>query len=121
MNPREINSIKLVFFIFCFGFILVIGKALKVQLIDSKRLVEMSKNQYFRESKVYPRRGNIYDRNNNPLAINIQTYSIFTIPKNIGNKLRTYKRLSKILPSYSLKYIRQKLIKGKNLLGLRGK
>ncbi len=113
MNTREMNSIKFTFIFFFIGFFLVAGKALKIQLIDSEKLVEKSKSQYFRESKIYPRRGNIFDRNGNPLAINIQTYSIFIIPKNISNKSKTLKSLSRILPNHSYKDILNKIKKRK--------
>ena len=113
MSTKEINAIKLTFLIFCLGFLLVAGKAVKIQLVDNKLLIKKSKSQYFRESKVYPHRGNIYDRNGKPLAINVQTYSIFAIPKNVINKERTYKELSKILPKHSYKNIRKKIKKRK--------
>ena len=113
MNKKEINAIKFTFILFCIGFVLVAGKAFKIQLIDSAKLIAKSKSQYFRESRVYPRRGNIYDRNGNPLAINVQTYSIFTIPKNVRDKVTTYKLLSDILPRHSYKYIKRKIKKRK--------
>lgn len=113
MNSKEINAVKFTFIVFFVGFLMVAGKAFKIQVIDKDKLVTKSKGQYFRSSKVYPRRGNIYDRNGNPMAINIQTYSIFTIPKNVKDKDKTYKSLSKILPNHSLSYIKNRIKKRK--------
>ena len=62
-------------------FVVIIAKAFYIQVINSKDLIEIADNQVFRVSKVYPYRKNIYDRNGSPLAINVKTYSIFTIPK----------------------------------------
>ncbi|MDD0854665.1 penicillin-binding transpeptidase domain-containing protein [Halobacteriovorax sp. GB3] len=99
---------KIVHFVFA-GFVLafavVAGKAFKVQVLDKEKLISRAKRQFFRERKVYPKRGNIYDRNGNPLAINIQTYSLFTIPKNIKNPKAEFKKLARILPDMSYKEI----------------
>ncbi len=105
---------KLLFLFLCFlsAFALIIGKALKVQLIDRSDLIARSKSQIFREITVYPKRGSIYDRNGQPLALNIQTYSIFTIPKNLKNKRRAFKSLSKAVPSLTQNVL-QKRTKGR--------
>lgn len=96
-------------------FLAVVGKAFKVQVLDRNELMARSKSQFFREAKVYPKRGNIYDRNGNPLAINIQTYSIFTIPKNIKkNKWKNYRELSKIEPRLSFNKIKKRINNRKN-------
>ena len=50
---------------------------------------------------IYPKRGNIYDRNGQPLALNVQTYSIFTIPKSTDGKNTVYKELARIIPELS--------------------
>ena len=96
---------KALFTFSCFGilFLFVIGKAFKIQVIDRDKLLERSKNQIFRKIKVYPKRGNIYDRNGHPLALNVQTYSIFTMPKQIQGDLGVYKKLSRIVPKLSHK------------------
>lgn len=93
------NKIIFLFCTFLFAFVLILGKALKVQLFDRAELIERSRSQVFREITVYPKRGNIYDRNGNPLAINIQTYSIFTIPKNLKNLKSSLKKLARAVPS----------------------
>ncbi len=115
MEVGSKKRVKFLFFVFSTMFLLVVGKAFKVQVLDRKELIARSKSQFFREAKVYPKRGNIYDRNGNPLAINIQTYSIFTIPKNIKkNKWKPYRELSKIEPRLSLNFIKKRISNRKN-------
>ncbi len=92
------NRIIFVFTCFCFFFLIVIGKAFKVQIIDAEELIARSNSQFLRTSTVYPKRGNIYDRDGNPLALNIQTYSIFTIPRYTEGDKKVYKKLSQIIP-----------------------
>lgn len=95
------QKIIFLFCLFIMGFFLILGKALKVQLFDRGDLLARSKSQVFRELTVYPKRGNIYDRHGNPLALNVQTYSIFTIPKNLKNIKESLKALSNAIPSIS--------------------
>lgn len=92
------NRIIFVFTCFCFFFLVVIGKAFKVQLIDASELIARSNSQFLRTATVYPKRGNIYDRDGSPLALNIQTYSIFTIPRYTEGDKKVFKTLSKIVP-----------------------
>ena len=101
MNRVEKNRIIFVFTCFCLFFLLVLGKAFKVQLIDADELIVRANSQYLRQVTVYPKRGNIYDREGHPLALNVQTYSIFTIPKATGNDKSVYKKLAKIIPELS--------------------
>ncbi|WP_034722059.1 penicillin-binding protein 2 [Bacteriovorax sp. DB6_IX] len=108
MDQVEKRRLKITFYIFALAFSAVFFKALKVQVIDKKNLLSRAKRQFFRERKVFPRRGHIYDRNGNPLAINVRTYSIFAIPKNIKDK-QAYKKLSKIIPNLTYEDIRGKV------------
>jgi cell division protein FtsI (penicillin-binding protein 3) len=103
MNKLEKKKIIFVFVCFIFFFMLVLGKAFKVQLIDAGDLITRANSQFLRQAKIYPRRGNIFDRDGNPLALNVQTYSLFTIPKGINNSddKVLYRKLSKIIPELS--------------------
>jgi cell division protein FtsI (penicillin-binding protein 3) len=100
MNRVEKNRIIFVFTCFCLFFLFVLGKAFKVQLIDASDLISRANSQFLRQATIYPKRGNIYDREGNALALNLQTYSIFTIPKAISDK-SVYKKLSQIIPEIS--------------------
>lgn len=111
MNETQIRRLKISFVFFVIAFAMVIAKAFKVQVIDSKSLIAKSKGQFFRETKVYPKRGNVYDRNGNPLALNIQTYSLFTIPKNLKGDYSAYKKLEKIVPSLQYKKVLKRIKK----------
>lgn len=109
MEKKEKLRIKLVFACFLIAFLLVVGKAIKVQIIDGEKLIAQSKNQFFRESTVFPRRGMIYDRNGHPLALNIQTYSIFTIPRNLNSDMSELNQLSSIIPELNIERIKERV------------
>ncbi|OUR92998.1 hypothetical protein A9Q84_21075 [Halobacteriovorax marinus] len=98
-------KIKISFFVFIALFVAILSKAFIIQVGDRNHLLSKAKKQFFRERKTYPKRGNIYDRNGNPLAINVQTYSIFTIPKNLKGDYSTYKKVAKIVPSLTYRKI----------------
>lgn len=97
-NKAVKSKIIFVFCLFAIAFSVVIGKALKIQVIDRADLLARAHSQFFRENKVYPKRGNIFDRNGNPLAINIQTYSIFAMPKNMSEGYKEISEIKKIIP-----------------------
>ena len=99
------NRIIFVFTCFCFFFLVVVGKAFKVQLIDANELIARSNSQFLRTATVYPKRGNIYDRDGNPLALNIQTYSIFTIPRYTEGDKQVFRQLAKIVPELTYQKI----------------
>ena len=104
------RRIIFVFFFFCFLFFVIWVKAFKLQVIDRKVLLARSANQIFREVRNYPGRGNIYDREGHPLALNIQTYSIFTIPQKNAFE-QSYKTLAQIIPQISYKSIKESIHK----------
>ncbi len=98
MNRVEKNKIIFIFTTFCFFFLFVLGKAFKVQLLDATDLRSRASSQFLREVTVYPKRGNIYDRAGIPLALNVQTYNIFTIPKVVNGDKSVFRKLAKIIP-----------------------
>jgi cell division protein FtsI (penicillin-binding protein 3) len=111
MFEIEKRKIKFTFLFFVIAFVLILLRAIKIQLIDRDMLNSYSQRQFFKESKVFPKRGTIFDRNGNPLAINIQTFSIFAIPKNNKLQFDSYKKLTKIVPQLKYNKIKNKIIK----------
>ena len=103
------GRVLFVFYFFGFLFLLVVGKAFKVQVVDRHKLLEKAKNQFFREAKVYPKRGHVYDRHGHPLALNIRTYSIFTMPQQLRGRHDVYRSLAKIIPSLGYGQILKKV------------
>lgn len=101
------NRIFFSFLIFCFLFAIVLAKAFYIQVVNKEKLLAYAKSQFIREVKEYPNRGNILDRNGNPLAINIHVYNLFTIPKIKNDEYyRQLKELSKIVPDLTYTKLR---------------
>lgn len=101
------NRIFFSFLVFCFLFAVVISKAFYIQVVNKERLLSYAKSQFIREVKEYPNRGNILDRNGNPLAINVHVYNLFTIPRNKNNEFyRKLKTLSDTVPELPYQKLR---------------
>lgn len=107
MEERK-KTIIFIFLSFCALFMLIIGKAFRIQVIDKNELQVRYQKQILREVKVYPRRGNILDRNGEPLALNIQTYSIFTIPKHLKN-YKDLNQISQIIPNLDYSNLKKEI------------
>ncbi len=97
------------FFVLTFSFVLV--KAIYVQVVNNKKLLNYSKGQILREATIYPNRGHIYDRNGSPLAINVKTYSIFAIPRNMDARDYALRNLSQMVPDLKYSELKTKLYK----------
>lgn len=101
------NRIFFSFIVFCFLFAVVASKAFYIQVVNKAKLIAYAKSQFIREVQEYPNRGNILDRNGNPLAINVHVYNLFTIPKNKNADFYSQlKELSKIVPELSYPKLR---------------
>src|SRR5215831_1326067 len=75
----------------------VIGARLYfLQVVHSADLKLRAERQQQRTLDVSPRRGVIYDRNNNELAISVRVDSVFAVPDEIENSGDTARILSKI-------------------------
>lgn len=101
--------------VFCFLFAVVVSKAFYIQVVNKQKLIAYAKSQFIREVKEYPNRGNILDRNGNPLAINVHVYNLFTIPRNKNadfySQLKTLSTVVPELPYQKLRGLVQKRTK----------
>jgi len=103
------NRLFVVFVIFVVLFFGVLVRAFHIQVISNDELISYSNSQTLRFEKNYPNRGRIFDRNGYDLAINVQTYSLFTIPKLLRGDYRPYQELAKIAPVLSYEKIRRRI------------
>ncbi len=79
---------RLIFFIAVFYFLLasLVARAFFMQVICHDFYVKKSAKQLTRIIKIYPHRGDIFDRNNIPLAVTETAYSAYAFPAQIKNK-----------------------------------
>lgn len=86
--------ILVIFFVGIFFFLFIIGRALQLQLIPNRKLSELAKRQYRTAITLFPKRGTIYDRNMNELAVSRKVGSLFANPNKIKAPKYVARRLS---------------------------
>jgi len=91
---KRLKAVSL--FLSVFGLVLV-GRLVHLQVIQHDHLAAQSDKQYLRTVEITSGRGNIYDRNRNQLATNIQVESVYADPKSVTDKKNTARVLSRSL------------------------
>jgi cell division protein FtsI (penicillin-binding protein 3) len=96
-NKRVRDRLYWVLGLCCFLFVVIIGRAVQLQLWQGPKLSRIAKAEM---EKMIPRthkRGVIYDRNHFELAITIEMESVFAQPREIKNSEQVSNRLGPIL------------------------
>jgi len=94
-SQRTRTLILFVLLELCFAFL--IYRLFCIQCIRGDDLRRQAAEQYSRKVYINAKRGNIYDTNLQPLAINMNTYSLYADPSIIGDRESVAKSLSSIL------------------------
>lgn len=89
-------------------FLLLIARLVQIQIIQRKHYVALAEKQYKHEVQLLPKRGLIYDRNQELLALNAPATSIGVYRRQISHPLKLSHQLSSIL-SYSQPQIYREL------------
>ena len=101
MNLKEKKWIRfrihLVSVFFIGGLITIFVRVYQLQVLQQDYLRGIAKNGIVGKTKLPPKRGVIYDREGHELAISVQVGSVFAHPKQIADKAKTARALSKIL------------------------
>jgi len=84
-----------IFFVILFTFLL--GRLFYLQLISYGRFSGMADNQHNTIFKIEPRRGAIFDRYLEPLAINLDMPSVYCDPRGVQDKAGTADVLARVL------------------------
>lgn len=86
-------KIKIVFLFFIVFYIAIIAKLFILQVVHSPT----NKSPYLKITQINPVRGKIFDKNNQPLVLNQNSYQLYLEPKKIDNIDRLVHSLSEIL------------------------
>lgn len=97
LNNNFIRSMFIV--IFCSIFYGIIGFNLYlIQIQQNSFFKNLGEKQYNVTMQTFPQRAYIYDRNNNPIALNKDTLSAFILPKALSSQSETLDFLKKHFP-----------------------
>lgn len=86
-----------VFFVTAFLFGVLFFRLFFIQVMGYEKFSIMAQEQHNQILKIEPRRGTIYDRFMEPLAINLDASSIYADPQDITDKSATARALSRVL------------------------
>lgn len=113
------TKIRILVISLCFvvGLGLILLRSYYLQIAEDSRIHHLAQKQYNKTLPIYPKRGTIYDRNGEVLAMDVEVASIAMHPYLIENKPEVVKNLSLIL-SIPEKEIKQKLESRKKFLWL---
>ena len=82
---------------FCGVFLVLLGRAVDLQVFQQKHLEHLAQREFMKQAEVAPRRGIIFDRNQQELAMSLDTDSVFARPLAINTPLVTGRSLAKAL------------------------
>ncbi len=86
-------KIRVVFFFFLFIFIAIVIRLFFIQVIPATNVSQ----SYLKYRQIFPDRGIIFDRNEQPIALNRKTYLVFAEPKRIKDLSLVTEKVAKEL------------------------
>lgn len=79
------------------GFGIIIGRLFFLQVVETDKMAERARRQHERVVTLNSNRGAIFDRQERPLALNLDVPSIYAVPKNIESPRKVAKKLAPLL------------------------
>lgn len=107
INWFKVRVILISFFIF-FSFVLVVGRMFQLQVLKKEQLYKLAARQQSSQIPLVPKRGTIYDRNENDLAVSVEVDSVYAESKRVVEVEKTVQKLSAIFQN-DQKELREKL------------
>jgi cell division protein FtsI (penicillin-binding protein 3) len=83
--------------IFACAFLVLLGRAVHVQIIQQEELSARAQREFRKQVEVTPRRGIIFDRNQEELAVSLDTHSVYASPLKITQPRKAGRKLAKVL------------------------
>lgn len=100
MRRKPINWFKvrvvLISFVLFLSFLIVVGRMFQLQVIKKEQLYQLAARQQVSQIPLVPKRGTIYDRNENELAVSVEVDSIYAESSKITEVKQTALELSSI-------------------------
>jgi len=93
-NVRRIAAAKILFAVL---FLAIGGRAIQLQLWEGDKLMRLGQRQHLKEWIVLPKRGAVFDRTGEPLALSMESQSVYARPHRIQDPTRLARSLAPIL------------------------
>lgn len=100
MRRQPINWFKvrviLISFVLFLSFLIIVGRMFQLQVIKKEQLYQLAARQQISQIPLVPKRGTIYDRNENELAVSVEVDSVYAESSKIIEVKQTALELSSI-------------------------
>lgn len=83
--------------IFVMAFLVLVGRSVDLQVFERQRLATIAQKEFMRQVHISPRRGIIFDRNQEELAISMESQSVFAHPLGVTTPRDTGRKLARAL------------------------
>ena len=101
MKRKSINwfKVRIIFIstLLLFSFVFIVGRMFQLQVLRKEQLYKLAAQQQLVQIPFVPKRGIIYDRNENELAVSIEVDSVYADPLRVDDVNRTVRDLTRIL------------------------
>jgi cell division protein FtsI (penicillin-binding protein 3) len=104
-------------FLFALVFVLTVGRAFYLQVLQNDHLVKLAEKQHQRIVALTPGRGAIYDQHNAPLAVSIEMDSCYAETRNLESLPDAAAKLAPLL-GFRVDELQQKLKASRNFVWL---
>ncbi|MCK5688067.1 penicillin-binding protein 2, partial [Myxococcota bacterium] len=91
------GRVRFVAFVILLGLVGVFARVAHLQISRYEELSALSEQEYLRDLKVAPHRGEILDRHNKPLALTVKTPSVIANPSKIQDPRQAARKLAALL------------------------
>lgn len=99
------RRIRVLVLTFALAFLAVAGRLVWIQVVEAPAYADRAKAQRMRDVELAPRRGTIYDREGEPLAVSVEAKTVFASPPQVPDKSATAAGLAKVLGGEESEYL----------------
>jgi cell division protein FtsI (penicillin-binding protein 3) len=110
--PRSHVRLAVAKILFLSIFLVIGGRAFYLQVLQGDRLMRLGQRQHLKEWTVLPKRGAVFDRGGEPLALSLEAQSVYARPRRVRDAAKTGRELARVLKMNSAE-IKEKLSSAK--------
>ena len=94
---RNHNRLGIAKIFFLALFLVIAGRAFQLQVLQGERLMRLGERQHLKEWIVLPKRGALFDRAGEPLALSMESQSVYARPRRVQDPEKLSRALAQIL------------------------
>jgi cell division protein FtsI (penicillin-binding protein 3) len=94
---RNLRRLGIAEILFLALFLVIGGRAVQLQVLQGDKLMRLGQRQHLKEWIVLPKRGALFDRSGEPLALSMESQSVYARPRRIHDPDKLSQTLARIL------------------------